>query len=70
MCSGSALKLFAIVGSAVARTVPSNCSMNIALATINETVRALAACLGGGAEESDMAGNDRAAKAYLKPVHG
>ncbi len=35
ICSGSAPKLRAMVGSAVASTVPSNCSMNIALATIN-----------------------------------
>ena len=51
MCSGSALKLFAMVGSAVASTVPSSCSMNIALATISETVRALTARFG---READM----------------
>ena len=33
--------LAAMVGSAVASTVPSSCSMNIALATISATVRAL-----------------------------
>ena len=47
MCSGSASKLCAMVGSAVASTVPSSCSMNIALATISDTVRALAARFGG-----------------------
>src|ERR1700744_6365092 len=42
MCNGSALKLRAMVGRAVARTVPSNCSMNMALATISRTVCGLA----------------------------
>ena len=41
MRSGSVWKLAAMVGSAVASTVPSSCSMNIALATISATVRAL-----------------------------
>jgi hypothetical protein len=39
ICNGSVSKLRAMVGSAVARTVPSSCSMNIALATIIRTVR-------------------------------
>ena len=52
MCSGLALKLFAIVGSAVASTVPSSCSMNIALATMSETVRALARRGAGSADGS------------------
>ena len=42
MCSGSAPNERAMVGSAVASTVPSSCSMNIALATISAIVRALA----------------------------
>ena len=41
MCSGATWKLLAMVGSAVASTVPSSCSMNIALATISDTMRAL-----------------------------
>ena len=52
MCSGSALKLRAMVGSAVASTVPSSCSMNMALATISETVRALAR--GGSARDRQV----------------
>ena len=42
MRSGSTWKVRAIVGSAVARTVPSSCSMNMALATIISTVCGLA----------------------------
>ena len=47
ICSGSALKLLAMVGRAVAKTVPSNCSMNIALATMSDTARGLAPRFGG-----------------------
>ena len=39
MASGSTPKLRAMVGSAVASTVPSSCSMNSAEATISAVVR-------------------------------
>jgi hypothetical protein len=45
--------------------------MNIALATINETVRALAARMRGCATgDSDMAGDDRGANSYDPRDHG
>jgi hypothetical protein len=45
--------------------------MNIALATISETVRALAARFGGGAMgESDMAGDDRGTDSNDLRDHG
>ena len=41
MLSGAVPNDSAIFGSAVASTVPSSCSMNMALATISATVRGL-----------------------------
>ena len=39
ICNGSTPNVRAMVGRAVASTVPSNCSMNSALATISAVVR-------------------------------
>ncbi len=48
MCRGETLKLRAMVGSAVARTVESSCSMNSAAAMIRAVVRKLGRDAPGG----------------------
>jgi hypothetical protein len=71
MCSGSVCSEWAMLGRAVASTVLSICSINIALATMSANVRTLTVRRAGGSEqggEAVIAASKRRADEALKHV--